>query len=153
MAKELDSKRSVYNFYGPRTRLEGNLGEVRTAGTIKEMVLEFKGDTYSFVSGKLPASAKPLRFILNVESAFTLTGTTPALQVGTSGSEATNGFTLSEANLEAAGTYVSTSFNGTWGSELAAATTVAIVLSGTGSPTIAASGNARVILEYVLIEA
>lgn len=151
MVKEADPLRGVDNFYGPRTRIEGQQGEVKTSGAIKQMILEFTGDNHTTFTGLLPASAKVLRAIVNVEVVAVLTGTTPALEIGTDTSEEANGFTISEAQLEALGTVEITSFNGTWTTELQTATTVGLALSGS-SPTFV-GGEFRVIIEYVLIEA
>ncbi len=151
MVKEADPLRGVDNFYGPRTRIEGQQGEVLTAGAIKQMVLEFTGDNHTTFTGILPASAKVLRAIVNTDVVAVVTGTTPALEIGTDTSEVTNGFTITEAQLEALGTVEITTFNGTWALELQAQTTVGLALSGT-SPTFD-GGEYRVIIEYVLIEA
>jgi hypothetical protein len=83
-----------------------------------------------------------------VKEAFVIGGTTPAIVIGTEGSEATNGFVISEAQGEATGTYdVSGTLTGTWAAPLAAATTVGIDMSGT-SPTVTDAGLAEVVVKY-----
>ena len=90
--------------------------------------------------------------VADVLEAFALGGTTPTINVGTSGSAGTNyGIELSEAQAEAVNTvkYDATAA-GTWQSVLAADTTVAVELDGT-SPTITSAGRAKVVIRYVLI--
>lgn len=79
--------------------------------------------------------------------AFVLGGTTPAFNIGVSGTEATNRFaTISEAQAEAVGTYAITAA-GTLApnTPLAADSTINVTLSGT-SPTITSAGRLRVVV-------
>lgn len=146
--------RGVNVFYGPRTRLEGITGNMKTLGAIKQLVVELSAENVSdgfagFFS--LPAGVKPLRAIVDVEEAFVLGGTTPALSIGTDGSEGTNGFDIAEAVAEAVGVTEITSFNGTWADELAAVTRVGILLTGS-TPTITSAGIVKVIVEYAQVK-
>ena len=102
----------------------------------------------------IPKGAKFISAVLRVDEAFTIGGTTPTVQIGAAGSVATNGFVLSEAELETVGTKAVTSTGaGTWAigstTGTTAASKVAIALGGT-SPTVASTaGRATLILEYV----
>lgn len=139
----------VNNVYGPRKTDEGRSGVINTAGVVKELEVDFRGENYSVVSTTIPAGALVLDGYAKVSEAFALGGTTPTLAIGTSGSAATNGVKLTEAQAEATGTYDLTP-SGTWGSVLAAATTVKVELGGT-SPTIGTGGNVKVVVRYVVL--
>lgn len=95
---------------------------------------------------KLPVGAVIVQAIAQVKEVFVLGGTTPTISIGTQGSEATNGITLSEAQAEAVGT-VKPTLNGTWANPLAAETTVGIALGGT-SPTVTSAGRVDILIEY-----
>lgn len=152
MAKENSAGLGVYNVYGPRKTDEGRAGDIRTAGVEKEMQLDFRGDSYDLVTATLPKGAKFLSATAVVVEAFDLGGTTPTINVGTSGSAGTNyGIELSEAQAEAAGTVVYNSTGaGTWANPLAAATTVAVELDGT-SPTVGSGGELSVVIKYIVV--
>lgn len=139
----------VNNVYGPRKTDEGRSGSIKTSGVVKELEIDFRGENYSVVSATIPAGAVVLDGYAKVSEAFALGGTTPTLAIGTSGSAATNGVKLTEAQAEATGTYDLTPA-GTWGSVLSAATTVAVELGGT-SPTIGDGGNVKVVVRYVVL--
>ena len=149
MSKENSAGLGVNNRYGPLLTPDGVAGVFKTAGAENELVIEFSGTNVNddVISGFLPAGSKPIEVYVEVKSVFAVGGTTPTLEVGTDGSEATNGFSISEAQLEAVGTYVITSFNGTWAARLAADTTVSAALAGT-SPTVTSAGEARIVIRY-----
>jgi hypothetical protein len=149
MPKELVN--GVSNYYGARIRHEAVVGRFKTGGAEQELVFYFTGANYALVSAQLPAGAyiisKP---IVEIEEAFNLGGTTPTLLIGTSGSVTTNYLcSVSEANAEAIGTYVSGAPAGTLAVEtvLAANTNLVVGLGGT-SPTATAVGKAKVIVKY-----
>jgi hypothetical protein len=99
----------------------------------------------------IPAGAVIDRVTVEVTEAFALGGTSPVIEIGTEGSEATNGFTVSEAQAEATATYDLTSaLSGTWAAPLAAATTVGIDLAGT-TPTVTDAGEMRVSVRYIYV--
>lgn len=144
----------VKNYYGPKGRHETLQGVLKTGGAVKEGVVRFTGENYSLVSFKLPAGAaivgKPL---VEIEEAFALGGTSPTINIGTSGSHGTNYLCeISEAQAEAAGTYASAAPAGTLAVDapLAAETTVVVALDGT-NPTITAAGKAKVVFQYRVI--
>ena len=144
----------VSNHYGPRDTGKTN-GITNSDGFVRELTLDIDGEVvgdaaYALsVVPKLPAGSIIEDVFLVVEEAFVLGGTTPAVEVGTETSEATNGVTLTEAQLEAVGTYdVTSALSGTWAAGLAAETTLGIALSGT-SPTVTDAGKARVVIRYL----
>lgn len=149
MSKENSAGLGVNNRYGPFLTPDGAAGNFKTSGVENELVIELSGKNINddVISGFLPAGAKPIEVYVEVKTVFVVTGTTPTLEVGTDGSEATNGFSISEAQLEAVGTYVITSFNGTWATRLAAATTVSAALAGT-TPVVTDAGEARITIRY-----
>ena len=150
-----DTGLGVNNFSGPRTALEGMGGHVKTEGAKKQMVLEFAGTNIndgvmdSVVT--LPANALVVAAYADVETAVTMTGTSPTILIGTNGSEVTNGLVISEAQAEAAGVYdVSGTLTGTWAAGLLTDTAVSVTLGGT-SPTVTNDGHIKVVIEYVTV--
>lgn len=141
------------NHYGPRD-VTGARGKAKTLGFEQELVLSFSGQDVSdeafeleFVN-KLPAGALVQKVLVKVDEALALGGTSPLISIGTSGSEATNGFDISEAQAEAAGTYdVTSTLAGTWAAVLAAETEIGLALGGT-SPTSADQGKISVVISY-----
>ena len=152
MSKENSAGLGVNNFYGPRPTPDGAAGVLRTDGAFNELTIEFSGKNINddVISGRLPAGAYPIEVFTEVEEVFSLGGTGPALEIGTDGSEATNGIQIAQADLQAVGAYTDTSFNGTWAARLAAETVVSAALSGT-SPTITDAGFARVVIRYIKV--
>lgn len=145
----------VSQHYGPRD-VGGTTGITNSDGFIRELTLDFSGEDVGdaafalTVLPKLPAGSRIEDVFLEVQEAFVLGGTTPAVEVGTEGSEATNGATLTEAQLEAVGTYdVTAALSGTWAAAtgFAAATTIGLALTGT-TPTVTSAGKARVVIRY-----
>ena len=144
----------VKNYYGAKGRFEGNQGVYRTDGSIKEAVITFTGESYTSVAFTLPAGALIVHTpTVEITEAFVLGGTTPTINIGTSGSHGTNYFCeISEANAEAVGTYSSAAPAGTLAlnTPLAAATNIVVALDGT-NPTITAAGQAKVVVTYRVI--
>lgn len=144
----------VHNNFGPRDTGE-TVGVNKVEGMKEELVMDLTpelindGQLIPFV---LPAGAVITAVYMDVEEAFTLTGTTPAVEVGTAGSEATNGFTITEAQLEAtASVNLTAALSGTWDGEapLAANTIIGIAVSGSGTPTVAdGAGKARITILF-----
>lgn len=148
----------VYNQYGAR-ETGGAVGIEHSQSGVQKFHMDLTGQSITdgnadgFVPEVyLPKGALIVSAVLRVDEAFSLGGTTPAVEVGTAGSEVTNGITLSEANLEAIGTYdVIAGLAGTWAAGLAANTLIGIALSGT-TPTISATvGKGTLLLEYVSV--
>jgi len=147
---------AVHNHYGPRVELNQTIGAYNTDGVVNELVIDFDGTVvgnaaYPLIAPKLPAGAIIEDVYLYVDEVFVLGGTTPAIEIGTEGSEATNGFTILEAQAEAVGMKdVTTALSGTWTAGLAAETVVGIALSGT-TPTVTSAGKARVVIRYAKV--
>lgn len=96
----------------------------------------------------IPVGAVITRAIAQVKTAFTVTGTTPTFSVGTEGSEATNGVTLTQAQMQAVGTTVLT-LNGTWASPIAAALTIGMALGGTTPVITGSAGQIDLFISYI----
>lgn len=98
-------KQQVSNQYGPRD-IGGTTGVIKTEGAMNELTLHMDDETLQeqnfvlTVKPLLPAFCRIEDVYLEVETAFTLTGTTPGVAVGTEGSEAANGVAITEAQLE-----------------------------------------------------
>lgn len=145
---------AVSNHYGARST--GNSVGVETSDTSEHRLSVYiTGDMLNgtfLPPVNIPKGAHFLSAILRVDEAFDLGGTTPTVRIGAAGSVATNGFVLSEAELEAVGTKVPASTGaGTWSFTSATGTTadakVAFDMGGT-SPTAARVGKATLILTF-----
>lgn len=148
---------SARNFYGPRSAKEGIEGSIKTEGSIQELSLKITGanindDVFSSNLAVLPAGCRVLRAIVAIDEVFDLGGTSPVINIGTDGSESTNGVSIDETRAEAAATYTDAdtgvAINGTWAAELAADTQVSVALSGT-TPTVGSGGYAVVTIQYI----
>lgn len=148
----------VHTYYGKRDIGRGQ-GVYETDGIVNEVSWEITGDditaateTFPLMSPKLPKGAKATAVYVKVKEAFDLGGTTPTILFGTSGSVATNGFVISEAQAEAVGTYdVTSTLTGTWAAHLAAATTVGVDKGGTSPTAVASVGKLQVVVRYAVI--
>jgi len=157
MAFESNSGLGSRNFYGPRSAKEGIEGGIKTEGSVQELSLKFTGanindDVFSANLVQLPAGARILDAVVRIDEVFVLGGTSPVINIGTDGSESTNGISIDETRGEASATYVDAdtgiAINGTWAATLAADTEVSVALSGT-SPTVGAGGSAIVTIRYI----
>lgn len=143
----------VNNQYGQRDTGDTN-GVAKTEGFINELTIDLNGGNvgdgaYALLAPTLPAGAIIEDVYMEVTEVFVLGGTTPVIDVGTETSEATNGFTITEAQAEALGSYDLTgALSGTWAAPLAAATTVGVLLGGGGSNTVTAAGKAKLVIRY-----
>lgn len=144
----------VHTLFGTRDA-DGTVGVNKVEGMKEELIIDFSGDLFNtepdgLIPFVLPAGAVITAVYMDVEEAFALTGTTPALEVGTAESEATNGFSVTKAQLEDTNSVNLTSaLSGTWDGEapLAANTIVGFALSGTDTPTIT-GGKARITILF-----
>lgn len=156
MSKEATSGlgSGVRSRYGPLSVPDGLGGKTRTAGGVDEYIIEFSGDDINnddFQKPIVPSGSLLIDAYAEVETAFALGGTTPTIDIGTDGSEGTNGVDMTESQAENAGTYdIKGTPNGTWASSLAADTTVSVALGGT-SPTVTSAGKCRVVLRFVKV--
>lgn len=143
---------TVHNHFGPR-EVKGSTGTMKTSGASNELVIDLDGGMVSdaafpLLAPKLPAGALIRDVTVEVQEVFALGGTSPTIEIGTEGSESTNGFTMTEAQAEAAATLNLTSaLSGTWAAGLAAETTIGIAQAGT-SPTVTSAGKARIVIRY-----
>lgn len=143
----------VHNNFGPRGA-GSTVGVNKVEGMKEELIIDLTpelindGQLIPFV---LPAGAVVKDVYMDVEEAFVITGTGAGVEVGTQGSEATNGFSITEAQLEATDSVNLTSaLSGTWDGEvpLAANTIVNIVASGTTPVVAVGSGKARITILF-----
>lgn len=143
----------VSNHYGPRD-VGQTAGVAKTEGLSNQLTLDITGvdvgnEAFALeLAPFLPAGADITKVYAQVTEAFVLGGTTPVIEIGTEGSEATNGFTITEAQAEATGLYDLTSaLSGTWAAPLAAQTTIGIDLAGT-TPTVTDAGKIKITVYY-----
>lgn len=150
MSRENSAGLGVDNRYGPRTIPEGKVGGYKSTNAEVQFAINVDGEDITsagFDTIVIPAGFKPVRAIVEVEDPGALV-TNSTIVVGTAGSEATNGVSISEAQAEAAGTYLIDSFNGTWANRLAANTAVGIAMSGTTTAAIVGGAYKIIILGY-----
>lgn len=155
MSKELATTRGVNNYYGVRTTDEQRSSVQYVGGNKFTIEVAFRGADISldaFVT--LPAGANITSATLEVIDVFALAGTTPTVNLGTKGSAATNGFPITEAQIEAASVYDLTgALTGTWAAPLVAETIIDLELAGAGAALTADTGHAVIKVNYELIGA
>jgi hypothetical protein len=146
---------NVHNHFGPFDII-GTQGVNKVEGMSEELVMYLSGEMYNDVGGFLndyilPAGSIIKDAYIDVEEAFALSGTdTLAVEIGTATSEATNGFTITEAQIEATNSVNLTgALSGTWDNEavLAADTIVSVALTGT-NPVLSDAGKARITIKF-----
>lgn len=130
-------------------------GNVKTEGYKETLSIRFDyvqatADALNLLAPTIPAGARITKASM-VTLVLGVTGSSAVIDVGTQGSEATNGFTITEAQLEtAADTFVDLTgaLSGTWDAEkvLAADTVVDIALT----VEAATAGEWEVFIEYEL---
>jgi len=144
------------SIYGPRDT-GGQVGVYKTEGALNEMVFDVTARGLAdgvYSPTYLPKNAVVIKAYMEVLEAFNLQGSS-VLKIGTSGSEATNGLSITEAQLEAAApSYVdlTSTLAGTWDGEVpqTAARLVNAVFSAGGLTAAAAYvGRAKVVIQYV----
>lgn len=146
--------KTVRNQFGRRD-VGGTEGVLKVEGMREQLVFDVTGAMFNqladgLVPYVLPGGAILRNVFADVEEAFVATGTTPVLNIGTDGSEATNGFTLSEAQLESTGSYdVTSTLKGTWAvnTPLAANTVIGKALGGT-TPVVTNAGRVRITVVF-----
>jgi len=145
----------VNNQYGIRDT--GNTVGVETdKDSVHTMSVAFTGRSLNetFLSPfVLPRGAKVLRYLLRVDQAFTMTGTTPTVIFG-GAAPATNGVALSDVELATVGTKTPASAGtGTWGVSSTTGTTAAErvgkALGGTAPVVVGTAGKATLLVEYI----
>lgn len=146
---------TVNNHYGPRSTGKTQ-GSQRVSGLVRELTFDVdasmvSAEAFPLIAPVIPGGSRIEDVFVEVTEVFALGGTSPVIEIGTEGSEATNGFTITEAQAEAAGVYdLTAALAGTWAAAtgLAADTTIGIDLAGT-SPTVTTAGKAVVVIRYV----
>ena len=155
MAYENTAGLNVSNQYGPRDT-GTTVGVETDKDSIHTMGVSFTSRSLqdAFMSPfVLPRGAKVLRYLLRVDEAFTMTGTTPTVLVG-GAVPATNGVVLTAAELAAVGTKTPASTGvGTWAVASATGTTaserVTKALGGTTPAVTVGAGRATLMVEYL----
>lgn len=149
---------NVTNYYGPRgIDTDVTAGVIKTEGGYNELTIHvspavLRGNTLPLnVKPFMPARSRPTHAFLEVEQAFTLTGTTPAVNAGTDGSEATNGVTATGAQLGAVGVYdISSTIKGTWAAAGGLpARTVVDTINSSGLGVTGNLGKAKIVIRYI----
>lgn len=145
----------VFNHYGPRDT-GGTVGVETDKDGVHQLSIYFTGESVNgaFISPfVMPKGAKPLRYLLTVDEAFALSGTSPTVQFGSKGSVGTNGVTLTKTELESTGvTSVTTQGNGTWatsGTGVSASAEIDQQLGGTLPVVDPTVGKATLTVEYL----
>lgn len=156
MARETIPVLGVSQDFGQRFT-GGAVGSVKTEGARNEIALNLTGEvlTTRILSPlAIPAGSVITRAYLRVTQPF-VTAASTAVRVGTKGSEATNGVTLTKAQLEAAGFYdVTASLSGTYAvnTPLAANSTLGVAFTA-GSVTDRNAGRAVLVIETTRVVA
>ena len=149
---------NVTNFYGPRgIETDVTAGVIKTEGGYNELTVHISpailraGTIPLSVKPFMPARSKPTHAFLEVEEAFTITGTTPVVSVGTDGSEAANGVDATKAQLEAVGVYdITSTIAGTWAAAGGLpARTVVDVANSAGLGVTGKLGKAKIVIRYI----
>lgn len=144
---------TVHNHYGPRD-VGKTVGKIKTEGAMNELVLHLDAamitaEEFALLAPELPAYSRVEDVFMEVETAFAVSAS-GTVDIGTEGSEATNGFTITETQLETVGVHDLTSaLSGTWSQAagLTSATTLGIDITG----TVTTVGKAKVVIRYVKV--
>jgi len=156
---EANTGLNVHNHYGPRDT-GGATGVYRTEGSDNELTVMVTGEILNSTflpEVVIPAGSAITKAVAHVTEAFALStsdASLPTIEVGTEGSEATNGATLTEAQAEAVGYYdITASLSGTWSADtrLAADTTVGVAMTGTAVAADATVGRVVFIITYTSV--
>lgn len=156
MSLEQTPLRGVVDNYGGRS-VGRSAGLIGTEGAKNQLALHLTGqmlDDEIVIAAHVPEGATFISAQLIVDEVFVLAGSS-VVEVGEDGAEATNGISLTEANLESTGvTDVSAALAGEWdaGSQLPHSQQIGIAFSA-GSVTTASAGKATLLLEYILLPA
>ena len=156
MAYENSAGLGVNNHYGVRGTEDGLVsgGLLPGQGAFREAVVYITGDDFDGATSfntllTLPAGAFPVEAVFEITEAFTVGNADNVINIGTDGSESTNGFSI--ADPETAEVTRDTSAAGTWAAELAADTAVGVSVTGTTPSVAAGSGEAKVIVRYIKV--
>lgn len=157
MGYDNGSALGVFNHYGVR-ETGGAVGQERLTNTTYIVRIDLTGQSIAdVIAGFMPPVYIPkyanfVSAMLQVDEAFVVTGTTPTLLVGATGSVPTNGFIITETELETVGLKaLADTGQGTWAIGHASGTAAAakIDIEFEGDAAIATtSGKGTLILEY-----
>lgn len=156
MSYENSAGLGVFNQFGAR-ETGGAVGVETSDNSVHFLTVNLTGEMLNgtfLPPVVVPKGALFRSAVLRVDEAFVVGGTSPTVRIGAAGSVGTNGFVLTEAELENVGTKVPASAGaGTWSTTSTTGTTaaakVAFDLGGT-SPTVTSGvGKATLILEFV----
>ena len=131
------------------------VGVKKTEGVMYELTMDIDGEMmgveeFALLAPVIPAGSRIEDAFLNVTEAFVMGGTTPTFEVGTEGSEATNGLVISEAIGEAIGTYDLTgTLVGTWAGSVGFLVDTTVGLALEGDATVTTAGKMRLVIRYV----
>lgn len=136
MSFENSSGLGVSNFYGPMTQREATEGHRRTEGTVQEINLHMSEEAiangdFARNLAFIAENGKPMEAIVQVVSPFTVG--LDGIDVGTEGTETVDGFTIPQADAQAAGVYVYSTFNGSWAGALPGDTDIGVAGAVTGT--------------------
>lgn len=157
MSFESNSGLGTFNQYGPRGTQDGVVsgGELHgQGGASRDVVVYITGDDFAGGTSfntqlEIPAGTIFEKATFEVTEAFTLGNADNVFNIGTDGSESTNGVAI--ANPDVAGTTQDTSGAGTWAAALAADTSVGVSVTGTTAGVTAGIGKAKVVISYTKI--
>lgn len=154
MAREILPVLGVSQVFGPAFT-GGAAGSIRTEGAKNEIVVNLTGETLAtriLSPVDIPAGSVITKAYIRVIQPFNLAATS-VVEVGTKGSEVTNGVSITEAQLEAAGyADLTAALAGTYDAEvpLAAKSTLGVAFSA-GSVTDRKVGKAVLVFETVRV--
>ena len=156
MSYENSAGLGVNNHYGVRDTQDGIVGGGRMpgfGGERESVVYVTGGDFAGGVSFNtlltIPAGSVFSGATFEVLEVFTVGNADNVINVGTDGSESTNGVAL--ADPEAVGVSQDLTGAGTWAAALAADTAVGVSVTGTTPSVAAGSGKAKVVVRYTKI--
>lgn len=146
---------NVNNYYGPRDT-GGSVGIEHGEDSLTRLSIAF---TPTSINGGfippvvIPRGALFRSATLRVDEVFTLTGTTPTVIFGSSGSEATNGIVITATELGTVGTKVPASTGtGTWAQAsttgVVTAAKVGQALGGTTPAVTGTAGKATLVMTF-----
>lgn len=147
---------NVSNFYGARTT-GGSVGVECSLNSTSQLIIELTPEMLNgtFIPPvSIPKGVLFRRAVLRVDEVFTMGGTSPVVNIGALGSVATNGVSITSAELGTIGTKVPATVGaGTWAfastTGTAAPARVAFALGGTSPTVTPGAGKAALILEFI----
>ena len=154
MGYESNTGLGVKNHYGKRDVQAGvaSGGELHGQGgsTFEKVVYvsgdDFAGGTSFDTELTIPAGAQVIEAVIEVGEVFVLGNADNVFNIGTNGTESTNGVAI--ADPDALGATKDTTPAGTWAAALAADTVVGVSVTGTTASVAAGSGKAKVVIRY-----